>query len=240
MNPEISFMCPECGPRPDFLCMDGVCIGISLDNIKNQKDSDPFLEYSEKRMFVKEKKNRDLIRSACSREKLPDLRSVKFEKDPGMLIIREFIQEIKSEGHSEIPSEYIDVLLDISSVSSTISMLQINKKTLINRLIENLNSPDTQLMCDPENLHLKQEIFRTFPLIYKRLDNISRMVRSDGKLPNFVKKYFVEILKFCMQYCDSLPVRQDSDYLQRIGGEIKAEVFPNFPLLKEKKQIQGR
>ena len=51
MNPEISFMCPECGPRPDFLCMDGVCIGISLDNIKNQKDSDLFLEYSEKEIL---------------------------------------------------------------------------------------------------------------------------------------------------------------------------------------------
>ena len=65
------------------------------------------------------------------------------------------------------------------------------------------------------------------------------MVGSDGKLPNFVKKYFVEILKFCMQYCDSLPVRQDSDYLQRIGGEIKAEVFPNFPLLKEKNKYKA-
>ena len=30
----------QCGPRPEFLCMDGVCIGISVDNIKNQNDSD--------------------------------------------------------------------------------------------------------------------------------------------------------------------------------------------------------
>ena len=42
-------MCPECGPRPEFLFMYGVCIGISVDNIKNQKDSDLFLEYSEEK-----------------------------------------------------------------------------------------------------------------------------------------------------------------------------------------------
>ena len=24
MDPEKSFMCPECGPRPAYLCMDGV------------------------------------------------------------------------------------------------------------------------------------------------------------------------------------------------------------------------
>jgi hypothetical protein len=37
MSQEKSVMCPECGPRPEFLC-----------NIKSQNYSDLFLEYSNK------------------------------------------------------------------------------------------------------------------------------------------------------------------------------------------------
>ena len=84
------------------------------------------------RMFITEKKNRDLIKSACLKNRLPDLRSVKFEKDPGMLVIKYFLQWIKNEGHSDDPMEYADVLMDVSYVSSTISMLQICEKSPFN------------------------------------------------------------------------------------------------------------
>ena len=180
MNPEKSFVCPDCGPRPDFLCMDGACVGISVDNIKHQKDSDLFLQYSDKdilnvpdyksRMFIKEKRNREIIRNACLQSKIPDLRKVNFEKDPGMLLIKDFFSALKSRNASDFPSPYCDILNDISSVSSTISMLQVNERSLIVKLIENLSLSNTQLMCEPASLNLKQELFKTFPLIYKRLN----------------------------------------------------------------------
>ena len=106
-------MCPECGPRPAYLCMDGVCIGISVDNIRDQKDTDLFLEYSDKpildaaeykeRMFLKVKKNRDSLKISSKKKTFPNIRSVKFDKDPGMLVVKELIQGIKEEGHSELP-----------------------------------------------------------------------------------------------------------------------------------------
>ena len=68
-------MCPECEPWPAYLCMDGVCIGISVDNIK---DSDSFLECSDKpildapeykeRMFLKVKKNRDSLKISSQKK----------------------------------------------------------------------------------------------------------------------------------------------------------------------------
>ena len=183
-------MCPECGPRPDYLCMDGVCIRISVDNMRDQKDSDLFLAYSDKpildapeykeRMFLKQKKNRDLLKHSCLKNKYPDLRLVKFEKDPGMMVIKDVVQGVKSKGHSELPREYADVLLDISSFSSTISMLQIQNKILMNRLKENLDCEQSQLMCNQDSLELKHQLFKTYPLIYKRLENISRMVLADS------------------------------------------------------------
>ena len=66
----------------------------------------------------------------------------------------------------------------------------------ISHMIRLINSADSQVMCNPENLQLKQELFKTFHLIYMRLDNISRMVHADGRL----------------KYCDSLPVRNDSTF----------------------------
>ena len=249
MNPEKSFVCPDCGPRPDFLCMDGVCVGISVDNIKHQKDSDLFLQYSDKdildapdyksRMFIKEKRNREIIRNACLQSKIPDLRKVNFEKDPGMLLIKDFFSALKSRNASDFPSPYCDILNDISSVSSTISMLQVNERSLIVKLIENLSLSNTQLMCEPASLNLKQELFKTFPLIYKRLDNVSRMPLNEGRIPEFVKSFYVKVLQFCKEYCDSLPVRDKSDYSQRNGEEIKTEMFPSFPLLREKNRYKA-
>ena len=156
-----------------------------------------------------------------------------------MLIVKELIQGIKEEGHSELPSEYSDILQDISSVSSTMSMFQTEDQGLLNKLRENLDNPQSQMMCEPESLELKQQVFKTYPLIFKRFENISRMSNSSGKLPEFVKKIYVKVIEFCLEYCESIPVRQPTDYTPRQGGEIKAEVFPKFPLLAEKNRYKA-
>ena len=66
-------------------------------------------------------------------------------------------------------------------------MLQIQNNNLMNQLKENLDCEQSQLMCNQDSLELKHQLFKTYPLIYKRLENISRMVLADGKLPEFVK-----------------------------------------------------
>ena len=65
------------------------------------------------------------------------------------------------------------------------------------------------------------------------------MIRSNGKLPHFVKTFYAKILEFCSNYCDDIPVRGENDYKRRTGGEIKAEVFPNFPLIKERNKYKA-
>ena len=37
-------ICPICGPRPNFLCCDGVAIGCLVDKVENEKREDLFLE----------------------------------------------------------------------------------------------------------------------------------------------------------------------------------------------------
>ena len=65
------------------------------------------------------------------------------------------------------------------------------------------------------------------------------MVLCDGKLPNFVKSLYANILTFCEEYLKLLPVRTKDDYQERLGGEIKAEDFPNFPLIVEKNKYKA-
>ena len=72
-----------------------------------------------------------------------------------MLVVKELIQGIKEEGHSELPSEYSDILQDISSVSSTMSMFQTEDQGLLNKLRENLDNPESQMVYQPESLELK-------------------------------------------------------------------------------------
>ena len=44
----------------------------------------------------------------------------------------------------------------------------------------------------------------------------------------FVEHFYVKVIKFCLEYCVSVSVRQSTDYTPGQEGEIKAEVFYDF------------
>ena len=50
------------------------------------------------------------------------------------------------------------------------SMFQTEDQGLLNKLCENLDNPQSQMMCEPESLELKQQVFKTYPLIFKRFE----------------------------------------------------------------------
>ena len=55
-------------------------------------------------------------------------------------------------------------------------------------------------------------MFKKYPLLYKRLDDIGRMELSNGKIPKCVKIFFLQLIDFCITYFKNLPLRQESDY----------------------------
>ena len=82
------FICDDCGPRPDYLCMDGVSIGMMVDKV--QKEGNLFVpiepdnvldapEYKQ-RMFIKTKKNRRMLIKACEERKFPIIKSTHYNQ----------------------------------------------------------------------------------------------------------------------------------------------------------------
>ena len=98
------FQCETCGPRPEYLCMDGVAIGMMVEKLKKEDNlilpaSSPVVldapSYKE-RMFIKTKKNRKLLKTACEENKFSNFRFVNYNHDPGMEIISDLIEAVKN------------------------------------------------------------------------------------------------------------------------------------------------
>ena len=119
---EKLFICDDCGPRPDFLCMDGVSIGMMVDKVQKEGnlfvpiESDKVLdapEYKE-RMFIKTKKNRKMIIKACQEGKFPNIKHSLFDQDPGLEHVSTLFEGLKSEGYKQMPNGISNILLEIT------------------------------------------------------------------------------------------------------------------------------
>ena len=242
------FVCDDCGPRPEVLCMDGVSIGIMVDKVQKEGNlfvpisSDEILdapEYKE-RMFIKTKKNRKMIIKACEDRKYPNIRSSQFNQDPGLKNVSDMLEGVKLEGYQNMPDAISDLLYEITSVSSSISIFQTMDTDLLNNLKESLQDDKHDFLTDPKYLQLKQNIFLKYPLIFKRLDAIGRMMLSNGKIPKCVKIFTLSLIDFCISYWSSLPVRQSSDYqLMNKGDEVKSECFPLWDIRRKRARYQA-
>ena len=177
-------------------------------------DSPSILEapkYSE-RVYIKSSKNKSLLKSSAERNCYPNFQRINFELDPNMKHVKIFFDGVKVEGHNEIPVEYSKCILDICSKSSTIALFQLVDKSLLQCILENLSDPVKQIMTDCDSLELKQDTFIKYPVLYERLASICHMRNSSGKLPLFVKSFCCSVIKFCLDYYDSLPNRNSTDY----------------------------
>ena len=101
------FMYESCGPRPDYLCMDGVSIGILTDKV--QKEGNLFTPVSSPetldapgyndRQIIKTKKRRNLVSKACEKEEFPNIKPTNIKQNQGLQIVPDLINGIKSEGY---------------------------------------------------------------------------------------------------------------------------------------------
>ena len=206
--------------------MDGVSIGMLVDKLRDEEN--PLLPFISKeildapefkdRMFIKLKKNRNLLQNVFkSSSKTVNLSKKDLEKDPNMANVQTYLSNVKSEGYSD-NVEFFDLLTDISSVSSTTSIFQVMNVELLEKLKDNMLDKNSQIMKSVETLELKEEISKVYPLIYKRLKNISNLPFMDGKLPNFVKEFVSDLIDFVLNFYKSVPNRNKA-FTKRTDGE---------------------
>ena len=245
---EKLFTCDDCGPRPDYLCMDGVSIGMMVDKVQKEGnlfvpiESDNVLDAPEykQRMFIKTKKNRRMLIKACEERKFPTIRSTHYNQDPGMKNVSDLLEGIKSEGYASMPDAISDLLQEISSVSSTISIFQTLDIDLLNNLKTSLQDDERDLLTDQKYLDLKQRMFKKYPLLYKRWDSISRMMLSHGEIPKSAKIFILSLIDFCINYFSSLAVRKSTDYkTMNMNEDVKSECFPLWDIKRKRARYEA-
>ena len=107
---------------------------------------------------------------------------------------------------------------------------------LLNSLKEGLQNDEKDFLTHKQYLDLKQKIFLKYPLLFKRLGALGRMMLSKEMLPKCV----INLIDFCINYWYSLPVRQISDYddIQK-GEDVKSEYFPLWDIKKKRARYQA-
>ena len=245
---EKLFICDDCGPRPEYLCMDGVSIGMMVDKVQKEGNifvpiqSENILDAPEfkERMFIKTKKNRNMLRTACEERKYPNIKTTQYSQDPGMKSVSDLFEGIKSEGYTNMPDAIRDLVYEITSVSSTISIFQPMDNDLLNKLKESLQDNEKDLLTNQKYLDLKHQMFKKYPLLYKRLDSIGQMMLSHGKIPKSVKNFILSLIDFCLSYYSSLVVRKSTDYKNMKKDEdVKSECFPLWDIKRKRARYQA-
>ena len=111
---------------------------------------------------------------------------------------------------------------------------------LLNDIRKGLQDDQKDLLTDQNYLQLKQDMFKKYPLLYKRLDDIGRMMLSNGKIPRCVKIFFIQLIDFCITYFGSLPVRKESDYRSiKKEEDVKSECFPLWNIKRKRARYQA-
>ena len=126
-----------------------------------------------------------------------------------------------------LPLEVVHILTWICSMISEKVYKTIKKICLLIRNIFSLNTT--------------HNMFKKYPLLYKRLDDIGRMELSNGKIPKCDKMFFLQLIDFCITYFKNLPLRQESDYRSMKKEEdVNVRMLPSLEYQQEASKISSR
>ena len=200
-----AFTCTNCGPRPNYLVVDGITMGIQTSVFNKYRDqmttttphvSNATLEGSkfEDRMFIKKSSNRKILREAAKNCIWPVLTGKDVENDPefevgvkrkrddssdeGMLKFKTLMS--KTDQTKPPTKGFRSILYNLSSSSSTVALLQVIDKPLIEQLIKYLKGvPGYNFVKGTENLEILMKLRTSYPVLTEIILNLAD---GDGQL----------------------------------------------------------
>ena len=206
--------------------------GEKKEDLFLTKESPNILEapaYKE-RIIIKQKYNREILQNLPEDGQFAEYLDL---DDEGALLVMEFQEQLQREGFVSLSNEHREVLRDISTSSSLISQFQPFDEDMMIQLKNVLENNQQELLIDINFLQLKEKLMQCCPIMLNRLTQISTLRHSRGKLPLSIRKLYVGVINFCLNYYQHCPTRRSTDYVRRTGGEIKGEWFPAFKLLRQ-------
>ena len=78
------------------------------------------------------------------------------------------------------------------------------------------------------------EMFSKIKAKYPTWTKIMSSIAATVKVNTALAEFLVAIIEHTEEIFDSAPVRQETDYTERNLGEIDAQLFPNFPVIRER------
>ena len=259
MDLQEAYICKSCGPRPKTLVVDGIALGIQTKQLRKYMNKlnlfSPFLSPSilkgsifRDRMFVKKQTNRDIIRQAAvnrtwptegpkvaRKEHDPEFqpgkkRNREEENDEGMEIFWKYLLKIDK---TYPPKQgMVDLMLNLSTKTSTTSIFQVVDEDLLDTLISYLKgSKSDNFVRGTDNLHIHQNMKSKYPIIANIIINLAN---NSGHLEKPEAELILAIVNHTKQVYNSALKRNPSNYYKRTVGELDSQVFPNMPLLKER------
>ena len=86
------------------------------------------------------------------------------------------------------------------------------------------------------NIELYKMMTNKFPVMTKILVNL---VKNDGKIEKSLSRLIIAIIKHTKNVYTKSEKRSSEDYISRKSGEIDSQIFPNFPILKERAEYDA-
>ena len=176
-----TFTCDTCGPTPKALVIDGIAMGMQISKLMPGEITKSAKQISQieipgsnfrDRMFIKLPSNRKLLREAAKKEIWPqheDDQELQLKRsksaaddDTGMELFWRLLESIDTKIK---PCRGIILLMEnLSTSSSTVGLMQIINKSLVEELISFLKGGKTFLR-GTENLETHRKMRREYPVV---------------------------------------------------------------------------
>jgi len=251
-----SFTCISCGPRPKVLVIDGIAMGLQVKELEKNKEAMKInLPYESKevlegsnfvdRMFIKKSSNRKILREAVEKKEWPILKETEIESDPefeigekrkraekdsGMEMFQKMLSKIDK---SNPPSNGLLLLMqELSANTSTTSLIQVVDKPLLTLVMRFLRGEQKyNFIIGTTNIALHEQLRSEYPVL---IQIIRSLANEEGMIEKSLRNFLLALLQHILAQYDSAPAHLDTLYNPRVEGEVDTQVFPNFPILKER------
>ena len=204
-----SFMCVDCGPRPEVLVIDGIAMGLQISelkkNLENMTTNTPCQSNKtfqgskfEDRMFISKPANRKILKEAAKKCSWPVISEKQLEMDPEYIVGRKrkrsenddgmdlFIKLLKKVDKSSPPKMgFVRLMANLSTSTSTIGIFQVIDQQLLDDLTKYLEGDSRyNFVKDIDNITLHQRMRTHYPVF---LDIILNLAGDLGMLEEPVR-----------------------------------------------------
>ena len=235
---EEIFSCPNCGISPAYLVGDGKCDIAPLQRrippgvkelSSNPSDPSPVLKqasFHSSRVFLQHKFERDMIISLLQGTiTISDVIKSRKAKSENFKLIVKILERIKDQ--AEIPSSYVDLLVELSKNSPVAGILQITQKKTL-KFLRDFCVKATNVR-DASHHQTLQLLISELPTFFPVLIQICDLEGSEF-LPHDVSRVVIALIKIRLSTFADSEQRFSDDYIPYDGGEDCTQFYPNHPI----------